>query len=650
MPAHTERHGAVAGPDAVCLQGAPPPLLGPRHQQRRTVRIVADRQVEHRGGTRRDRSRIMAQLARGQAVVVVAVGDRSRLAESGQLDQLRDGGRITRGDPCAQRDQLLQQVPAVRRTALMAAGVLGSLRTALRPAATSPAVPAAPPVSRPPWPQRHRRPRVVRRHAVPARPSQARPPRARTNVDPVNAPPLPTRCTDLATGPTSSSCHTSAPPASSGAAANRSAAVASPPSPEQHRAVEPLHVDQRPGQRTERFAHTRPGEQLGDLHRPLGPVEEPVPGTEHQRLLRCRHQPVEQRVAQIDPGGVAGVHRPPLGDRRCARRGEGRHRARRRRRRHRSRTSADVSGHPHEAAGSAPPRCAAAARSPRPRVDRRGRRRSDRSGGASCCCASAAATLPTAPDATRAMGRDSTAPTPPSTRTTVSSMSTDDTRPAPDRVSGRTTSCQRNRHRALVLHLDQHRRVVPDAAPGRRRAGPHTERALHDVATGHPHGGLHAGRSVEGTLTHRCLTRRLVPTVLGADPPVQAPARAAQLHPPRRVDIRDGRRVDRAERTGREHRRVASRTDCSHHRHRLVGGQRALEVRGVGIGRGGGHRRRGYDESRRAPNRSGSTDPGTRRSGSGPYGSARQGHGDEDAQYSREGCSTPPSWRRISPR
>ncbi len=70
---------------------------------------------------------------------------------------------------------------------------------------------------------------------------------------------------------------------------------------------------------------------------------------------------------------------------------------------------------------------------------------------------------------------------------------------------------------------------------------------MHDVTAGDPHGGLEHGRAAQGTLAHGGLMGRVVPAILGADPPVQAPVGAARLDPASGVGVGDGSGVHRAE-------------------------------------------------------------------------------------------------------
>ncbi len=95
----------------------------------------------------------------------------------------------------------------------------------------------------------------------------------------------------------------------------------------------------------------------------------------------------------------------------------------------------------------------------------------------------------------------------------------------------------RDGHRGLVLHLDddQLTEVVFGAGEG---VDP-----LDGVAAGDPHGCLHHWRHATGQrLAHRRLPAREVPTVFGADPPVQGPAPDPRRDEPAGIDDRRPRR------------------------------------------------------------------------------------------------------------
>ena len=116
-----------------------------------------------------------------------------------------------------------------------------------------------------------------------------------------------------------------------------------------------------------------------------------------------------------------------------------------------------------------------------------------------------------------------------------------------------------NRHRSQVLDLDDHARVVPGGCAVRRDRGrPDAEHALHDVAAGDTHRSLHDRTIAQIALAHRGVLGRVVPAVLGADPPVETPLLPTELHEPCCVDVRDRTGIDGSERGPRTDRRLAA--------------------------------------------------------------------------------------------
>ena len=78
--------------------------------------------------------------------------------------------------------------------------------------------------------------------------------------------------------------------------------------------------------------------------------------------------------------------------------------------------------------------------------------------------------------------------------------------------------------------------------------GLHRVGAGDDVASRDPDRGLDHRGAADAALAHRRLPRRVMPPVLGADPPVEAPAGPVELHRSGAVDPPDDPRVEGPER------------------------------------------------------------------------------------------------------
>ena len=470
--------------------------------------------------------------------------------------------------------------------------------------------------------RRHRRrPRVDRSIAATVPPAPA--PRAPArHVDGwSSAPPLRTRCTDLATGPSSSSSQTSEPVASSGAAANSSAAVASPPSSRRTAPPRRWASSERPRQGAERFDQAATGQQLGDLHGALRPVQHVVTCAQHQRSAAAA---TTSRSSNGSPsstrGDVTGVRGPPCADRLgggCIEHG--------------ARSCRGVTATPTEPASPALWHHArqqhAHHRGVRQRHDRghlepAALHRHDPhvgllvpAGGEQLCgCPWLARGEPRRPAATR------TAATRPSTRTTAPSTSTAPIAPSPDSVSGRNARASATGTDGRVLDLDHDRRVVPC----RRRPPPsEVARTPNARCTTSPPGTRIEVSTIGASSSWRW---RTAASVAGWCHRSSAPIHQSRLQAaprirtqPGGIDVGDRAGVDGAQRgswtaPGRSRPSAAARTIDS-----------GWSSGGVVI----------------AAPRLGRAPPSPE---SGPGGPPLH------RQYLRAGCSMPPSWRRISPR